>query len=276
MIQSLIVNADDFGVSHSVNQAVERAHREGILTSASLMAGGDAFQEAVEIARRNPRLGVGLHLTLVKGRPVSDAGRIPGLVDDRGCFGEDPVSAGARFFFDHRLRPQIKEELEAQFARVSATGLPLDHVNGHLNIHMHPTVLRMVLEMAKRWGVECMRLTRDSTRLSIECGPSGNSWPYRLAHALVFGALCARARVQLKSMKIRYPGRVFGLLQNGRVDEDYVCRLIPRLDGPESELYSHPYLDEFSCELKALTSPRVRELVDRFQVRLIRYSDLLA
>src|SRR2546422_7510563 len=95
----LIVNADDFGRSYSINQAVIRAHREGILTTTSLMVNGEAADEAVELARQNPRLGVGLHLTLVCGTSVLKPGEIPGLVDGDGSFSGNPIATGVRYFF---------------------------------------------------------------------------------------------------------------------------------------------------------------------------------
>src|SRR5205085_9236593 len=132
-VRRVIINADDFGRSPSINEAVLRAHRDGILTTASLMVNESGFDEAVALARENPRLGVGLHLTLLMGRSALSPGEIPGLVNDRGGFADDPVTAGCRYFFQRGLREQLRREIHAQFARFRATGLPLDHVNGHLH-----------------------------------------------------------------------------------------------------------------------------------------------
>src|SRR6266498_3494612 len=134
----LIVNADDFGRSHSINQAVLRAHRDGILTSASLMVNGAAAAEAIELARENPRLGVGLHLSLVCGTSALAPRDIPGLVNGAGHFSNNPVATGIRYFFQSRLRPQLEREIDAQFGKFHATGLPLDHVTGPLHFHLHP------------------------------------------------------------------------------------------------------------------------------------------
>src|SRR5882724_3822199 len=100
----LIVNADDFGRSHSINQAVIRAHRDGILTTASLMVNGVAVAEAVELGRQHPRLGVGLHLSLVCGTSTLRPADIPGLVDGDGNFSSQSVATGIRYFFQRRLR----------------------------------------------------------------------------------------------------------------------------------------------------------------------------
>ncbi|HEX9046048.1 MAG TPA: ChbG/HpnK family deacetylase, partial [Verrucomicrobiae bacterium] len=121
----LIVNADDFGLSASVNTAVVRAHREGILTSASLMVNEPGFAEAVALARENPKLGVGLHLTLLMGHAALPPEKIPGLVNARGEFSNSPVGVGMAYFFKRRLRAQLRAEIHAQFEKFHATGLPL-------------------------------------------------------------------------------------------------------------------------------------------------------
>src|SRR5512140_2864174 len=163
----LIVNADDFGKSESVNEAVLRAHREGVLTTASLMVNEPACAAAVQIARENPRLGVGLHLTLLCGRSALPPRDIPGLVDSEGNFTNNPAGAGFRYFFSSGLRPQLRAEIHAQFEKFRATGLSLDHVNGHLHLHLHPTVLAILTEDADALGIRRARLTFDPLRLNL-------------------------------------------------------------------------------------------------------------
>ena len=157
----LIVNADDFGLSHYVNDAVIRAHRDGILTSASLMVNEPACDEAVKIAKENPKLGVGLHITLLMGHSALPAGKIPGLVNNRGEFSDSPVSTGMKYFFNSGLRKQLRAEIRAQFEKFRATGLPLDHVNGHLHFHLHPAVFKILMEESDTLGISHLRLTRD-------------------------------------------------------------------------------------------------------------------
>jgi hopanoid biosynthesis associated protein HpnK len=268
----LIVNAVDFGRSEAINQAVIRAHREGILTTASLMVNEPACEQAVALARENPRLGVGLHLTLLCGRSALPPEKIPGLVNGRSEFTTNPAGAGFRYFFQRSLREQLRAEIHAQFQRFHATGLPLDHVNGHLHLHLHPVVFRILMEGEDRLGVERLRLTFDPFWLNLRL--AAGHWGYRALHAAIFHSLAARARPVLARRGIRHTRAVFGLLQNARVDERYVSRLLPHLPPGDSELYSHPSLDEFKREFEALISPRVRELVGRLGIRLIRYRDL--
>jgi hopanoid biosynthesis associated protein HpnK len=268
----LIVNADDFGLSQSVNQAVVTAHRDGILTTASLMVNEPGFEEAVALAKQNPRLGVGLHLTLSHGHSALPPGEIPGLVNERGEFSNRPVSTGMRYFLRRDLREELRREIEAQFKKFKATGLPLDHVNGHLHFHLHPTVFRILMETNSGFGIGRMRLTRDPFRLNA--GLARGHWCYRASHAFIYACLSGRARGVLERRGIRHTRRVFGLLQNARVDEAYVMGLLSRLPGGDSELYSHPSLDEFKNEFDALVSPRVKNAVREQGIQLIRYQDL--
>ena len=268
----LIVNADDFGRSASINQAVIRAHREGILTTASLMVNEPACEEAVALARENPTLGVGLHLTLLCGHSALPPAEVPGLVNPNGEFSNNPAGAGFRYFFQRSLREPLRREIHAQFQKFRATRLPLDHVNGHLHLHLHPTVFRILMADASQLGIKRLRLTFDPFRLNLRAA-SGHL-AYRALHVAIFHSLSARARPALAQRGIRNTEAVFGLLQNARVDEAYITRLLPQLPAGDSELYSHPSLDEFKNEFDALISPGVQDQVKQLGIKLIRYQDL--
>jgi hopanoid biosynthesis associated protein HpnK len=268
----LIVNADDFGRSHSINQAVIRAHREGILTSASLMVNEVGFAEAVKLAKENPKLGVGLHLTLLQGHSTLPPEKIPGLVNARGEFSNSPIGVGLNYFFKLNLREQLRAEIHAQFEKFHATGLPLDHVNGHLHLHLHPAIFKILMEDSEELGIRHLRLTRDC--LARGRRMSRGHFFHKIFHAAIFEMLSSRAHKTLEQKKICHAKITFGLLQNARVDEDYILKLLPELPPGDSELYSHPSLDEFKHEFDTLVSPRVKEQIKRLGIELIRYQDL--
>jgi hopanoid biosynthesis associated protein HpnK len=270
--QRLIVNADDFGLSPSVNEAVVRAHRDGILTSASLMVNEPGFEEAVKLAKENPRLGVGLHLTLLMGHSALPPEKIPGLVNARREFSNRPEATGMAYFFKRSLREQLRAEIHAQFARFQSTGLPLDHVNGHLHLHLHPVVFAILMEDREQLGIRHLRLTRDCLARSRRL--TTGHWFYRVSHAAIYQWLSSRARQPLQHHGIKHAQITFGLLQNARVDENYVLKLLPELPDGDSELYSHPSLGTFKHEFDALISPRVKDLVKSLGIQLIRYQDL--
>jgi hopanoid biosynthesis associated protein HpnK len=268
----LIVNADDFGLSRSVNEAVIRAHREGILTTASLMVNETGFDEAAKLAKENPKLGVGLHLTLLCGKSALPPEKIPGLVNRQSQFGGNPVFVGFNYFTKPQLREQLRSEIHAQFEKFHSTGLPLDHVNGHLHLHLHPAIFKILMEDSEMLGIRQMRLTRDCFSRSRKM--SRDHWFYRISHAAIFEMLSRRARKPLLQLGIKHAQITFGLLQNARVDEEYILKLLPELPPGDSELYSHPSLGEFKHEFDALVSPRVKELVKNLGIELIRYQDL--
>ncbi len=271
-VRRLIVNADDFGLSSSVNAAVIRAHREGILTSASLMVNEPGFAEAVKLAQENPSLGVGLHLTLLHGHSALPPEKIPGLVNAQKEFSYAPVATGLKYFFDDDLRDQLRAEIHAQFEKFRSTGLKLDHVNGHLHFHLHPVIFKILMDDAEQLGISHFRLTRDCLARAWKIS-SGN-WLGKISHAAIFEILSDRAKKILAAKKIRHTQTVFGLLQDSRVDEEYLLKLLPELRPGDSELYAHPSLDKFQHEFDALVSLRVKAAVSRLGIALIRYQDL--
>jgi hopanoid biosynthesis associated protein HpnK len=283
-LRRLIVNGDDFGLAEPVNEAIERAHREGILTSASLMVGGDAAADAIERARHQPTLRVGLHVVLVEGRAILPREEIPVLVDERGEFSTDLFAAGVRMFFAPRARRQLAAEIRAQFEAFRRSGLVLDHVNAHNHMHVHPTVLGLILEIGRDYGMNAIRVPYE---------PALPSWralrthPLRRAlHALGFGVLAGAMRARLLHERIAANDFVFGLNDSGKMTEEVVLRLVEQLPEGVSEMYFHPAtrrcpeIDRTMAdygheeELAALLSPRVRASVERRGIERIAFGDL--
>jgi hopanoid biosynthesis associated protein HpnK len=236
------------------------------------MVNEPGLDDAVKLAKENSRLGVGLHLTLLQGHSALPAGKIPGLVNSREEFSNSPVGVGMKYFFDTNLREQLRTEIHAQFEKFRATGLPLDHVNGHLHLHLHPTVFKILMDDSEKLGIAHLRLTRDC--LARNRKMSKGHLFYKVSHAAIFDFLSRRARKVLDAKKIRHAQITFGLLQDSRVTEDYILKLLPELPPGDSELYSHPSLDGFKHEFDALVSPRVKEMISKLGIRLIRYQDL--
>ncbi len=278
---SLIVNADDFGASSAVNRAIIQAHDEGILTSTSLMVGGDAFEEAVELAKSRPNLAVGLHLTFVFGKSVLSRSEIPHLVDEGRNFPNDPALAGVKYFFSPAARREIRREVRAQFERFAATGLPFSHVDGHLHIHLHPVIFRELVRCAEEFGVRRVRLPREKLGRNLQIRWSNLT--FKLLHWGVFGCLSRSAARTLRRRNFLFADEVHGLLETGRMTEDYWLELLPRLTAASNEIYCHPEIPSPTlpehnrrgdAELAALLSRRVRDCVERLNYRLTNYADL--
>jgi hopanoid biosynthesis associated protein HpnK len=275
----LIVNADDFGRSSEINRAVIRAHREGILTSASLMITGAAAAEAVELANQNPRLAVGLHVVLVDGRPSLPPQRIAHLVDAPGRFPNAPARLGLRYFFHPKARGELAEELAAQFEAFARTGLPLSHVDGHQHLHMHPTVFKLLIPLAERYGARGVRVVRDDLPLALECDPRRKA--SKIVAAATFALLARSCRGRLRSSTLVAPSRCYGFFQSGRMTPQYVTAVLGRATAPAAEMYFHPTegprLDALGPnpeELETLLSPEVRAAVQTRPWELCTYADL--
>jgi chitin disaccharide deacetylase len=265
----LIVCADDFGLDEAVNAAVEAAHRDGILTCASLMVGAPAAADAVARAKRLPGLRVGLHLVLTDGTSMLPPERIPALVDARGRFDDGMARAGVRFFFSPAARRQLALEIRAQFAAFAATGLALDHANAHRHFHLHPTIAALMIGIGREFGLQAVRVPAE---------PGG----------VLLAPLAALQRRRLRRAGLAVNDRLYGIAWTGGMDEARVLEILGRLPAGVSEIYSHPAVAQTPAlrrampdyrpvaELAALLSPRVRDRVAERGIRLISYGDLAA
>jgi chitin disaccharide deacetylase len=259
--KALIVTSDDFGAAPEVNEAVERAHREGILTCASLMVAAPAAGDAVKRAKTMPKLGVGLHLVLVEGKPVLPPEQIPNLVGPDGNFRTDMVKASFGIAMLPWVKKQLAAEIEAQFAAFAATGLALDHVNAHKHFHLHPTIGRLTVEIGKRYGMTAMRSPIEPPEIirQIEPGASGGDMERFIG---------ARLKDRLWVSRIWSPDAVFGLAWSGAMNTRRVKAILERLPDGVSEIYLHPALSaypgsapgyRYTDELTALLAPEVLE-----------------
>src|SRR6202051_1902827 len=169
-MRRVIFSADDFGLSPAVNEAVERAHRDGILDQASLMVAGAAAEDAIRRARALPSLRVGLHLVVIEGPAVSPPADIPDLVDASGEFPAEQARLGFRYFFRPSVRRQLAHEIRAQFTAFAATGLTLDHANAHKHMHLHPTVGGLMIEIGRAVGLRNVRVPSEPPAIMHQLG----------------------------------------------------------------------------------------------------------
>lgn len=276
-MKRLIVTADDFGAAVEVNEAVERAHKNGILTAASLMVTGDAAGDAVTRARNLPSLRVGLHLVLVEGRPVLPVSAVPDLVDASGLFRTDMARAGAAMFFLPKVRRQLAAEIEAQFAAFDATGLRLDHVNAHKHFHLHPTIADEIVKAARRHRVRGARVPLEPQ------GVLGRVENHKASGVVALTVPFARMlRARFRRAGIAAPDSVFGLAWSGAMTTDRLKGLIEQLPEGLTEIYTHPATGpypgsapgyQYERELAALTDPRLPGLLIAHGVRTGGFSD---
>jgi hopanoid biosynthesis associated protein HpnK len=226
--RQLITVADDFGLTESVNEAVEAAATRGILTSASLMVGAPAFADAVARARRCPGLHVGLHLVVIEGPAVLPRARIAALTDSDGQFPSDQLRLGFGYAFRPRVRRQLAAEIRAQFEAFAATGLPLDHANAHKHMHLHPVVGQMMIDIGREFGLRAVRVPAEPKRAGEPAG------------ARLLRQWCAILRLQAKRAGMITNDQVLGLATTGHMTEPVVRDLLGRLPAGLTEMYFHP------------------------------------
>ena len=276
-MRNLIVTADDFGAAVEVNQAVERAHRDGVLTAASLMVSGAAAADAVARARALPNLRVGLHLVLVDGKPVLPARLVPDLVDAHGNFRNDMARAGAAMFFRAKVKGQLAAEIEAQFEAFAATGLKLDHVNAHKHFHLHPTIAALIVKYAAQHGAKGARVPLEPQRVLAKIEPHTPSSTVFLTQPFA-----QRLRRHFRKAGVSAPDHVFGLAWSGAMTGKRLKGLVEHLPEGVSEIYLHPATGPYPGsaqgyayreELAALVDPDMAPLIAARNIRLGGFCD---
>jgi chitin disaccharide deacetylase len=285
--RNLIVNADDLGWTTGVNRGVAEAHRNGIVTSASLLANGEAVAEAVELARDTNGLGVGVHLNLNDGPPVAPRESVPSLVNDSGEFEGGPDGLLLKIATRGLAMREVEIEWEAQISKVRNAGIEPTHLDGHKHVHMLPGLFEIALRLAKRHGIGAIRVSHEASglRAALSTGAS------RAAVVLKQGVqarglkLLARdARDQAERAGVSTADYFCGIAQTGELTKEGVARLLRSLPEGTTELMCHPgYADEAlrktatrlqasrQKEVEILTDMEIRNLVASQGIRLIDY-----
>jgi len=281
-MRRLIVTADDFGLAIPVNEAVERAHLHGILSTASLMVAAPESADAVERAHHLPKLRVGLHVVLVNGRPALAPERVPDLVDSRGRFASNLFVAGVRYFFKPGVRRQLEAEIREQFRLFAQTGLALDHANAQNHMHVHPAIFSLIVKVGREFGLRAVRIPNE---------PFGPAWRATRSH---FGSRFAQSVflspwLALMKRRLRAAGMIgndyiFGMVDTGHMDARHLRAFIAQLPHGTSEIYSHPATArwpqadppdaDYAGEFTALIDPAVIGDLHASNVRPATFSDL--
>ena len=277
-MKRLIVTGDDFGASLEVNEAVERAHRDGILGSTSLMVAGPAARDAVERARRLPELAVGLHLVVTRGVSVLPPSQLPALVGRDGRFRQNLGAAGVAYFFSPSARRQLEREIRAQFEAFATTGLVLDHADVHNHMHLHPTVFSTLTRVGHDFGLRAIRLpyeplTAGSPARCVAAWPLLRPWAAILKRRLRrHGYVCNDF--------------LFGMAESGAIDAAVLERFVRGLPDGVSEIHLHPATAGWEdpdpdarpaarrIEFEALLSDGVRRAIAEIEAQRLVYHTL--
>ena len=288
-MKNLIVNADDLGWSEGVNRGIAEAHRNGIVTSASLLANGAAFILAVEQARTTPGLGVGVHLNLSDGPPTAEPETVTSLLNDTGDFAGGPEGLLLKMARRGVDFGEVEREWEAQIVKVREAGIEPTHLDGHKHVHMLPGFFEIALRLAKRHGIAAVRVAHEesSLRTALAAGRDQNTSVVMKQGVQARGLkLLARdAREMAEKAGIATADYFCGIAQTGELTRDGVERLLRSLPEGTTELMVHPgYVDDAlrksptrlqesrEQEVRILTDTGIRNVVASEGIRLIDYS----
>jgi hopanoid biosynthesis associated protein HpnK len=283
-LKAIIITGDDFGLALPVNEAIVRAHYNGVLTTASLMVGSKFVEDAVKRAKESPSLKVGLHIVVVEGKSVLSPDTIPDLVNAEGEFSSHLVQTGFRYFFRPGIRKQLEAEIRAQFKAFRDTGLAMDHVNAHNHMHLHPTVLRLILKVGKEFGLKAVRLPSEPPIRSWKA--SGTGLGFRLISWIFLYPWLAMMKCMLRRAHIRYNNSLFGMAESGAMSLELVLRYIRDLPPGITELHFHPATGRspeidatmsgyrHEEEFQVLTSGQLLEALQDAGIQRLSFSDL--
>jgi predicted glycoside hydrolase/deacetylase ChbG (UPF0249 family) len=287
-VRNLIVNADDLGWTEGVNRGIAEAHRNGIVTSASLLANGASFASGVELARTTPGLGVGVHLNLSDGEPVAERELVTSLLSDTGALEGRPESLLLRLARRSVLLNEIEQEWNAQIQKVRDSGIEPTHLDGHRHVQMLPGLFEIALRLAKRHGISAIRISHEesSLRAALSAGAKqkGSVVMRQGVQARGLKLLAPDAREQAERVGIATADYFCGIAQTGELTRDGVLRLLEILPEGTTELMCHPgYSDadlaksatrlqaSRQTEIEILTDTAIRNLVASQGIRLIDY-----
>jgi hopanoid biosynthesis associated protein HpnK len=286
-VRRLIVNADDFGLTYGVNRAIVEAHEQGVVTSATLMANGDALAHAVELASSAPRLSVGCHVVLVDGSPINNPVQVPSLMAGKQASRfRTAISDFAFYCMRGKLvSSEIEIEATAQIRKLQAAGIEVSHLDTHKHTHLFPQVLHPLLRAAKNCGLRAVRNPAESIRLSRVATEPG-LWK-RWAQVRVLNRLASQFKSAVKDADMVTPDGSLGVVITGVMDERLLKAIIDRIPDGIWELVCHPGyndedLDKIDTrlrtsrvkELELLKSPAIRYELEKHEVQLISYRDL--
>lgn len=290
-MKRLIVNADDFGLTEKVNQAVIQGHLKGIITSASLLANGAAFESAAALAQQYPQLGVGVHLNLTDLTPVSQPAKIPSLVTDTGLFLSGPLLLARRIVAGRVSLAEVEKELRSQIEKVLAAGIVASHLDGHKHFHVLPPVFDLVIRLAREYGIKGVRCTAERSVELFRLMRRNNHSSLEILKQYLTGralsVLSAGFREKLQLARLSCPTYFYGITQTGFLDAKGLQNIICDLPQGASEIMCHPgYVDtelnrtptrlltQREVELQALTRPEIRQLIAERGIELISYRNL--
>jgi chitin disaccharide deacetylase len=287
-MKRLIFNADDFGMTRGVNEGIVRAHRDGVLTSATLMANGLAFEDAAKRAAENPTLGVGCHLVLVGGKPVAPPESVPSLIDSQGNLPDSLAAFVARISTGMIKTHEIECELKAQIEKIRSAGIVPSHLDTHKHTHAHPRVMEIVGRVAQEFGITKIRRPIENLRDSWETTRAENSGVSKqIVAAGAVRVVASRFKAIAEKYRLTCPDHFLGLAMTGHLGPLALRRMAESVEEGSTEIMLHPGIcdadlsasgsrlqGQRQTELDGLLDRGVREAFLQREIHLISYREL--
>ena len=287
-MKNLIVNADDFGWSEGVNRGIAYAHRNGLVTSTSLLANGLAFTSALDVARANPELGVGVHLNLSDGPPTTRPSEIAGLLNPYGVLENGPEALLLRIAGRNLELAEVEREWDAQILKVRDAGIAPTHLDGHKHVQMLPGLFEIAVRLAKKHAIRAIRISHEESRLRAFLSSGGEQKTSVVlkqgVQARGLKLLARDARDMADHAGLVATDYFCGIAQTGAMTREGLEALLTNLPEGTTELMCHPgysdddlrrsptrLQDSRQSELEILTDARIRKLVATQGIRLISY-----
>lgn len=282
-MKRLIVNADDFGLHTNINKGIIKGYREGFITSTSIMPSAPAYEEAVKLAKENPGLGIGIHLTLVGGvAPVLPADKVSSLLDENGLFLPDYGAFAKRFYLGKVRESELEAELRAQIERAMGDGLNITHIDSHQHLHVLPVLNRLVLKLGSEYNIKGMRIPHEPYLFKggFEAGLG------RMIGKCGLSFCASMATMGAKDEGILYPDCFFGMLAGGNLNEELIGNILYALPEGTSEIMTHPGLKKneldkvfswnyhWEDELQAFLSEKNKAILKKEHIALINFGGL--
>ena len=282
MDRRIIINADDFGLCSGVNRAVAQAHTEGVLTSATIMANMPAAAEAVEIAKKLPTFGVGVHLNLTEGQPLSQGSELGALLDADGKFAHSLLKLAFFPLAAPKLRSAMRDELAAQIQWIIDKGLKPTHLDSHKHFHTFPPIFSLVCQLARRFGIPAIRFAFEPKEVSAMPWPLPSIGGKKRAKKVRTMAMINR----LQNPAFFKTNALLGVAHTGKIDVNFFRAAALYTSAATAEVMTHPgfvdgpearengSLNQRKGELAALCSEKTKRHFKDAGTKLVHYGQL--
>lgn len=281
--KKLIINADDFGFSEAINRGIIDGYKNGIITSCSIMASAEYFDDAFEKLKEAPNLSVGVHLTLTNTKPTLPKGQVPFLVNRNSTFYHSPSTIIQRFILFPVSLQQAKAELRNQIQKVIQKGIKPSHLDTHKHLHLFMPLFKIIIQLALEFNIRIIRIPYDSIKIK-------NKFKKNKIKRFINRSLFVRQKRMKKYLienSLKFPNHFFGFSYTGQLNEKILIEVIKSLPFGTTELMCHPgycydlismptrLKESREIELKALQSQIVKELINRNGIKLVNHEGIV-